>query len=291
MAFALVTTHPDLLSLAVGNDGAPSAEPVSLLPSLLSRKSLPLFSLDGSRLSFQVWRPGEGSVVYTATGAGRDPAPAGNVSALAGANWSAEGRLVMVVKGTPDHVRLVEVDPGSGRERTLRELPPAGWLRLSPDGKEVAFMCGGEPVFAVCVAGVEGGEPRRLVAPESGAGWPVWSPDGRHLALELFDGEDTYVAVVPRTGGMPRRLTHESGQSWPHSWTPDGQGVVFAGQRQGIWNVYAVDVASGRQRRLTSHGRAVATVRYPAWSPAGDRVVYEYSEASANVWVAPLPWP
>jgi hypothetical protein len=32
-------------------------------------------------------------------------------------------------------------------------------------------------------------------------------------------------------------------------------------------------------------------VRYPAWSPAGDRVVYEHSEAKASVWVAPLPWP
>lgn len=291
IAFALVTKHSDLLSLPLGKDGSPSAEPASLFPSLSSRKSQPLFSLDGAHLSFQVWRPGEGGVVYTATSDGRNPAPAGNLSALAGANWNPEGRLVMVVRDSPDRRRLVEIDPASGRERVLRELPPAGWMRLSPDGKEVAFMCGGEPVFAVCVAGVAGGEPRRLVAPESGAGWPAWSPDGRQLAVELYDGEDTYIAVVPREGGTPRRITPEPGQSWPHSWTPDGRSVVFAGQRQGIWNVHAVDVEDGRQRRLTSYGRAIVNVRYPAWSPAGDRVVYEYSDVSANVWVAPLPWP
>jgi Tol biopolymer transport system component/DNA-binding winged helix-turn-helix (wHTH) protein len=291
IAFALVATRPDVLSLSLGPDGAPSAEPVSLFPSLSSRKCLPLFSLDGARLSFQVFRPGEGPVVYTSAGDGRHPTPAGNVNILAGANWTSNGRLVMVVKDSPERRRLVEIDPASGRERLLRELPPAGWMRLSPNGKEIAFMCGGRPVFAVCVAEVTGGDPRRLVAPESGAGWPSWSPDGRHLALELYDGEGTYVAVVPREGGTPRRVTRERGQSWPHSWTPDGRSVVFAGQRQGIWNVYAVDVESGRERPLTRYERAVVNVRYPAWSPKGDRVVYEYSEAAASAWVAPLPWP
>ena len=291
MAFAVVTTHPDLLSLPVGEDGAPSREPVSLFPSLSGRKCLPLFSLDGSRLSFQVSRPGEGPVVYTSATDGRNPASAGNVTIMAGASWTRDGRLVLVVKDSPDRRRLVEIDPGSGRERTLREMPPAGWTRLSPDGKEVAFMCGGQPMFAVCVADVAGGEPRLIVAPESGAGWPSWSPDGRQLAVELYDGEDTYVAVVPREGGTPRRVTLERGQSWPHSWTPEGRSVVFAGQRQGIWNVYAVDVESGRERRLTRYERAVVNVRYPAWSPAGDSLVYEYFEATGNVWVAPLPWP
>jgi Tol biopolymer transport system component len=291
MAFSVVTTNADLLSLSLGRDGNPSAEPIPLLPSLSSRKGLPQFSLDGRRITFQVWRPGEGGILYTASSDGRDPAPAANASTYAGASFDPKGRLVAVVMHTPDSRRLVEIDPETGRQRVLRELPPSAWLRLSPDGKDVAFMCGGEPVFAVCVAGAEGGEPRSLVAPKEGAGWPVWSPDARQLAVELFDGEDTFVAVVPRGGGTPRRVTHEKGQSWPYSWTPDGRSVVFAGQRQGIWNVYTVDAATGRERRLTSYDRAVVNVRYPAWSPAGDRVAFEYTELSANVWVAPLPWP
>lgn len=291
MAFSVVTTHADLLAFSVGRDGASPSQPAPLLPSLASRKSAPQFSLDGNRISFQVWRPGEGAVVYTASRDGRNHAPAGNVSALPGASFDSEGRLVVAVKDSADRRRLVEIDPATGRQRTLRDLPPAAWMRLSPNGKEVAFMCGGEPVFAVCVAGALGGEPSTLVAPKDGAGWPVWSPDGRQLAVELFDGEDTFVAVVPRTGGAPRRVTREPGQSWPHSWTPDGRSVVFAGQRQGIWNVYAVDVETGQERRLTSYDRAVVNVRYPAWSPAGDRVAFEYAEMSANVWVAPLPWP
>jgi Tol biopolymer transport system component/DNA-binding winged helix-turn-helix (wHTH) protein len=289
MAFALVTTHGDLMSLSVGKDGLPSGEPVPLFPSLASRKTCPEFSRDGSRMCFQVWRPGEGAMIYTASGDGQNPAQAGRSASLSGASFDTQGRLVLATRASPDRYRLIEVDPDTGVERTLREMPPAGWTRLSPDGEEVAFMCGGAPLFAVCLAGAHGGEPRRLVASSDGVGWPSWSPDGKYLAVEVYEGEETYVAVVPRTGGAPRRITRAHGQSWPHSWTPDGRSVVFAGQRRGVWNIYEVDVLSGRERALTRYGRAVVNVRYPASSPTGDRVVFEYSEVSANVWVAPLP--
>lgn len=291
MAFSLASTHGDLLSLSLGHDGAPSAEPVPFFPSLASYKTIPQFSPDGSRVSFQVWRPGEGAMIYTASSDGRNPTQAGTRTPLAGASFDPRGHLVMVTKDGPDQHRLVEVEPATGLERTLREMPPASFMRLSADGNDVAFMCGGAPVFAVCVAGAQGGEPRRLVASDDGVGWPSWSPDGRHLAVEVYDGENTYIAVVPRTGGVPRRTTHAPGQSWPHSWTPDGRSVVFAGQRKGIWNVYSVDVETGQERRLTLYDRAVVNVRYPAWSPTGDRVAFVYSEVSSNVWVAPLPRP
>jgi len=290
MAFSLVSSHNDLVSMPLGQNGEPLAKPTPLLPSLASFKTIPQFSLDGSRVSFQVWRPGEGALIFTAASDGRDPAQAGTGSPRTGASFDPRGHLVMVTKDGQNQHRLVEVDPATGRERPLREMPPASFMRLSPDGNEVAFMCGGEPLFAVCVAGTQGGEPRRLVTSEDGVGWPVWSPDGR-LAVELYEGEDTSIAVVPRSGGVPQRTTHLPGQSWPHSWTPDGRNVVFAGQRQGIWNVYLVETETGQERRITPYTRAVVNVRYPAWSPAGDRVAFVYSEVSSDVWVAPLPWP
>jgi Tol biopolymer transport system component len=292
IAYSVVSARTDIMSLALGGGGRPASSPSPLFPSLVSRKALPQISQDGRRISFLLWRPGEGPVLFTAQSDGKDPLPTSAAVAVGGASFGPDGKIVAAVReAEADGQHLIEIDPATGAQRTLRRLPPAAWLRLSPDGREVAFMCGGAPMFAICSASVSGGDPRTLLAPKEGAGWPVWSPDGRQLAVELYDGEDTFVAVIPREGGAPRRVTRERGQSWPHSWTPDGGSVVFAGQRQGVWNVYAVDVKTGAERRLTSYDRAVVNVRYPAWSPAGDRLVFEHTELSANVWVAPLPWP
>jgi Tol biopolymer transport system component len=292
IAYSVLSARTDIMNLLLGADGRAASSPSPLFPGLVSRKALPQLSPDGRRIAFLLWRPGEGPVLYTAGSDGKDPTPAGTTGALGGASFGPGGRLIGAVKEADDDGhRLLEVDPASGAQRTLRHLPPAAWVRLSPDGQQVAFMCGGAPVFAICTAAVSGGDPKTLLAPKEGAGWPVWSPDGRQLAVELYDGEDTFVAVMPSEGGAPRRLTEARGQSWPHSWTPDGRSVVFAGQRHGLWNVYAVDVETGRERALTGYDRAVVYVRYPAWSPAGDRVVFEHTELSGNVWVAPLPGP
>jgi len=29
-------------------------------------------------------------------------------------------------------------------------------------------------------------------------------------------------------------------------------------------------------------------VRYPAWSPAGDQIVYEYAKTTGNIWMVDL---
>jgi hypothetical protein len=41
-------------------------------------------------------------------------------------------------------------------------------------------------------------------------------------------------------------------------------------------------------RNLTDYGKLNALVRYPAWSPNGNQIIYEYSETTGNVWVADL---
>jgi Tol biopolymer transport system component len=58
--------------------------------------------------------------------------------------------------------------------------------------------------------------------------------------------------------------------------------------RGGLWNLYWVSRTTGRQRQLTQFGKTNAYVRYPAWSPAGDRIVFEHAEATGNVWLVEL---
>ena len=79
--------------------------------------------------------------------------------------------------------------------------------------------------------------------------YPEWSPDGLSLAVEIKRGDQTVIGVVARDGGPVTQLTVERGQSWPHSWAPDNDRIAFAGERDGVWNVYAV---SRRTRAVTA---------------------------------------
>ncbi len=52
-----------------------------------------------------------------------------------------------------------------------------------------------------------------------------------------------------------------------------GGGVIaFASQRQGNWDLYTLDVVTGRLRRVTMHP---APDRSPAWSPDGTRLAFQ----------------
>ena len=85
------------------------------------------------------------------------------------------------------------------------------------------------------------------------------------------------------------QLTKECGQSWPHSWSPDGEHIAFAGQRAGVWNVWTVSRLTGTSRQLTSFTSANGYVRYPSWSPLGDRILFERATSQSSVWMTQLP--
>jgi hypothetical protein len=45
---------------------------------------------------------------------------------------------------------------------------------------------------------------------------------------------------------------------------------------------------NGEERRLTDYRSPRTYVRYPEWSPTGERVVFEYAEARGNVYLMEL---
>ena len=118
--------------------------------------------------------------------------------------------------------------------------------------------------------------------------FPSWSPDGKYIAFEVKRGEDTHIAIMPSGGGTLTQLTFDRGQSWPHSWSPDGDKIVFAGFRNGYWNVWWVSRTTREQKQVTNYSKLNAFVRYPAWSPLNNQIVYEYTETTGNIWVIEL---
>src|SRR5215217_5315147 len=85
---------------------------------------------------------------------------------------------------------------------------------LSPDGREIAFVSGGD-VWTVPAAG---GEARLLVSHPATESRPLWSPDGKRLAFvsTRTGGGDVYVLEL--AGGAVRRLTYDDAAESLDAW-------------------------------------------------------------------------
>jgi dipeptidyl aminopeptidase/acylaminoacyl peptidase len=70
----------------------------------------------------------------------------------------------------------------------------------------------------------------------------------------------------------------------PASWSPDGDQIAFAGQRDGVWNVWAVSRRTRVTRQLTHFSAPSDYVSYPSWSPDGGRIAFAREIRRGSVW-------
>jgi len=85
----------------------------------------------------------------------------------------------------------------------------------------------------------------------------VLSFDGKQIGISHHVGEKrtSTIFVMPVTGSdNPVKITDEAnGHSYLHSWSPDGKKLIFTGQRNGEWNIVAVDIATKKETILTEN--------------------------------------
>jgi Tol biopolymer transport system component len=284
MAYSALSTASNIWSARISPVKAAPIGPLQPLTHDTNfRKTAPLFSPDGNKIAYNVvFHVGFDWDTWLMDADGKNPRPltVGGASIVTG--WFPAGdRLALF-----GHNLLTSLDIATGRRTRLRELqghdPVA---RLSPDGKQLAFNSAQVGALNVWVAPVEGGPARQLTFDKELMGFPCWSPDGKFIAFEIKRGDDENIGIVPSGGGTPLQLTSGHGLSWPDDWSPDGDKIVFAGRRNGVWNIYWVSRRDKTEKQITNYTKTNSYVRYPAWSPRGDQIVYESTETTGNIWM------
>lgn len=229
-------------------------------------------------------------VLDVATGADRDVHDLGTSGELA----PLPGGPVLLAR--PERFRtyrshgelfLVEGDGERQLTRGLRASEPD----VAPDGRTAYFVRRdlGRTVLASLSLDRPEDPPRIVYEPPEGRELftPRVSPDGRTVVLSQHRaGRGRDLLLVNVAEGSARNLTDDGANDLDPCFTPDGRRVIFASDRNGVFNLYAVPVSGGRPRRLTN---VLTGAFQPEVSPDGEWLAWTtYSSGGFDVAAAPL---
>jgi len=103
-----------------------------------------------------------------------------------------------------------------------------------------------------------------------------FDPDGHHRLVVFRDSRsgvnvDDEIYVVRSDGTHVRNLTDApDSNEWGPAWSPDGTRIAFSSDREGMPQVYVMNVDGTGVERLSD-----VEGEYPAWSPDGTRIAFE----------------
>lgn len=286
LAYTAISTRSNLYSLPLSGVEA-SGKPRPLTTGD-GRNTRAAFSADGKRISYDHQTAGGRVGIWVMNADGSAPfrvSPKGAPATLS--SWLPDGRVAYHLREEGEIRAVDPASPGEG-SRLAALGDDVGWPRLSPDGALLAYHARGvETSLQVHLLELTSGDRRQLTHGEAMTAFPNWSPDGRRLIAQAEVGAGRHVLVLPVDGReTPELLTSGQDQHWSFSFSPDGGKVAFAADRDGYWNVWWVSRATGEERQLTYHQLLDGYVRYPAWSPANDQIVYELAETTGDILIA-----
>ncbi len=194
---------------------------------------------------------------------------------------SADGRHMVftVHDGTSGRVVVADADGSSPR----LVAPHLGYIymaRLSPENARVVFS-GPARGYRLLVATLPDGKPTELTPDHSECFVPQFTPDGKTIVFTRRDGD---VYRVDADGKNLKRLTEGNryvefklspkdthGSTDGPDLSPDGKRIAFVAVKDGVPNVFAMDLDGGNRRQLTARKTPCGRVR---WSPDGKQLAF-----------------
>src|ERR1051326_6543260 len=150
---------------------------------------------------------------------------------------------------------------------TLSAQPALFEPSLSPDGKTVVFVSGGDSGSAPA----SGGGARLLVAHPTTEGRPLFSPDGKSLAFTSTRTGNGDIYIVDLTSGQTRRITYDDALDRLDAWSRDGKWIFFSSNSRaadtGANDIWRVSASGGTPQMVTA--QRITNENNPAQSPDG----------------------
>lgn len=292
IAWSTASSAAQLWSMPVDPaSGLPRGPAERLTRNSELRNTTPTISPDGMQLAY--WARHRGvlnNLMLLSLQTGDERVLASDPADFYFATWLESGNALSYASHRGANGSLVSLALPAGTTKPIATLPAGAELpRLSPNGRTVAFQRETGGVMNVWKLDIATAAQTQLTFDREGAGVGAWSHDGTLLSIQLRRGRSTQIGVIASHGGAVQQLTREDGYAWPFSFLPGNDRISYTALRGGAWNVYWTSRSTGRTERITSFPSLAALVFYPAWSPRGDRVVFEHGMHQGNIFFARLP--
>jgi Tol biopolymer transport system component/DNA-binding winged helix-turn-helix (wHTH) protein len=300
LAFSGMALESQIWSLPLDVRGA-AGDPVPLTRDTSRRNSLAMISPDGLKVAYMSIRQGELPNIWVMNIDGSNPMQlTSDETADHKPHWFPDGKRVAYLNKRGPEGALWSVDIETRREQMVFDFPGQeneprldGRLAefdISPSLTKIAFslISSTSGLRTLFVSPTSAFKPSPVGPRDSSAGYPSWSPDETQIAVEIKDGSSTHAGVIDTATGALRQLTRERGHTWVRSWSPDGTRLAVAAMRDGRWSLRWIDASTGREGPLTPAYPPATYLRYPEWSPIGDRMVFERGVTRGNIWTIAL---
>ncbi|MBT4503213.1 MAG: T9SS type A sorting domain-containing protein [Gemmatimonadetes bacterium] len=229
------------------------------------------WSPDGTRLTFQTYRDGNGEI-YVIDADGGDPTNLTNDPAYDGfPAWSPDGTKIAFYSNREGDYEIHVMDADGGNPTNLTMLDGYDFYpSWSPDGTQIAFQTYRDGNLEIYAMDADGGNQTNLTNNDARDGISSWSPDGTRIAFQSYrEGEGELYVLDLETGNVTK-LT-EGFVAPASAWSPDGTQIVFESERSGNLEIYVIDADGGDPIEITHHPEGDMNA---VWSPTGNRIAF-----------------
>ena len=212
--------------------------------------------------------------------------------------WAQDGQSFYCLSEQNGSFNVYHRNVGSGKDTqvTHNQKNPIRFLTSSQsgllcygyDGEIYTVKEGAEPQKVNISITTDNAEPSLVRQIRSnGATEIALSPSGKEVAFVMHG--DVYVTSVDYK--TTKRITDTPQQERNVSFSPDGRALVYASERNGVWQIYQAKIKNASDKNFTyctdieeealTHSNL--TSQYPAYSPDGKEVAFYEDRATLRI--------
>jgi hypothetical protein len=252
--------------------------PVYLMSDGISPCMGPEWSPDGDKIVWSCSHPVDGSAILIQEGLTGEPRTELKGAFARDFTWRSDGEAFFYSSShVVDRFNLYDDvwfhEVGKSSISSVTKGKRARHPTLSPDGRELVAVENRVQRNQLVRLTVD----RRLEqltdhTDHTQISTPRFSPDGKYLALSRWTDGFRDIWIYTADGAPVRRVTADLAHDIDPAWSSDGRHLYFSSDRSGVFNIYAVELATERLSQVTN---VIGGAFHPAPHPDGQWLVFE----------------